>query len=182
VTGDVAGHSIGSASIMGQVRSMLRAYAIDNPHPGRVLRRTNTALARLLPDTLASVVYTVLDPVTGDLTYANAGHPPPIVVTSTGHAEYLDDTTGTMLGACTSTTFTVGRRRLPPGAGLLFYTDGLIEDRHRDITESLTRMADMLRRSAPLSAEQMCATAHAALLGTAARADDVCLLAAQLTG
>jgi PAS domain S-box-containing protein len=181
VTGDVAGHSIGSASLMGQVRSMLRAYAIDHPQPGRVLRRTNTALARLLPDTLASVVYAVLDPATGDLTYANAGHPPPIV-TSTGQAEYLDDTTGTMLGACTRTTFTTGRRRLPPGAGLLFYTDGLIEDRHRDITESLTRLADTLRRSAPLSAEQTCATAHAALLGTAARADDVCLLAAQLTG
>lgn len=182
VTGDVAGHSIGSASIMGQVRSMLRAYAIDHPQPGRVLQRTNAALARLLPDTLASAVYAVLDPASGRLTYANAGHPPPIVITGAGQAEYLEDTAGVMLGACTSTTFTTGRRRLPPGAGLLLYTDGLIEDRHRDITESLTRMADTLRRSAPLSAAQLCATAHAALLGTAARADDVCLLAARLTG
>jgi serine phosphatase RsbU (regulator of sigma subunit) len=182
VTGDVAGHSIGSASIMGQVRSMLRAYAIDNPDPSRVLRRTNTALARLLPETLASVVYAVLDLGTGELTYANAGHPPPIVVTGTGQAEYLADTAGTMLGACTDTTFTTGLRRLSPGTGLLCYTDGLIEDRHRDITKGFLLLAETLRLSAPFSAEHMCATAEAALLGAAHRADDVCLLAAQLTG
>ena len=182
VTGDVAGHSIGSASVMGQVRSMLRAYAIDNPNPGRVLRRTNTALARLLPETLASVVYAVLDLGTGDLTYANAGHPPPIVITGTGQAEYLDDTTGTMLGACTDTTFTTGLRRLSPGNGLLCYTDGLIEDRHRDITKGFLLLAEALRLSAPFSAEHMCATVEAALLGAAHRADDVCLLAAHLTG
>jgi PAS domain S-box-containing protein len=117
VTGDVAGHSIGSASIMGQVRSMLRAYAIDNPDPGRVLRRTNTALAGLLPDALASVVYAVLDLGSGDLSYANAGHPPPIVITGTGQAEYLDDTTGIMLGACADITFTTGSGGFPRAAG-----------------------------------------------------------------
>jgi len=181
VTGDVAGHSIGSAPVMGQVRSMLRAYAIDNPDPGRVLRRTNAALARLLPDTLASVVYAVLDLGTGDLTYANAGHPPPILVTGAGQAEYLDDTTGIMLGACAAATFTTGFRRLAPGTGLLCYTDGLIEDRHRDLTKGLHLLAETLRLSAPFSAEQMCATVEASLLGAAHRADDVCLLAAQLT-
>jgi len=182
VTGDVAGHSIGSASIMGQVRSMLRAYAIDNPDPGRVLRRTNTALAGLLPDALASVVYAVLDLGSGDLSYANAGHPPPIVITGTGQAEYLDDTTGIMLGACADITFTTGLRRLSPGSGLLCYTDGLIEDRHRGITQGLLLLAETLRFSAPFSAEQMCATVQASLLDAAHRADDVCLLAVQFTG
>ena len=182
VTGDVAGHSIGSASIMGQIRSMLRAYAIDHPQPGRVLRRTNTALARLLPDTIASVVYAVLDPATGDLTYANAGHPPPLATTGTGHAEYLDAATGIMLGACPGASFATGHRLLRPGARLLLYTDGLIEDRHRDISDGLTILAETLRRSRPSSAEQTCATVHAALLGTARRHDDVCLLTARLTG
>ena len=119
VTGDVAGHSITSASIMGQVRSLLRGYAIDDPDPGRVLGRANTALAQLLPDVLASAVYAVLDPATGDLTYANAGHPPPLLATGTGQAEYLDDTAGTMLGACPGTSFTTGHRLLQPGARLL---------------------------------------------------------------
>jgi serine/threonine-protein kinase RsbW len=181
VTGDVAGHGIGSASVMGQVRSMLRAYAIDDPHPGSVLRRTNAALARLLPETLASAVYAVLDLSTGDLSYANAGHPPPIVVAGAGQAEYLDDTAGTMLGASADTTFTTGRRRLSPGTGLLCYTDGLIEDRQRDISKGLALLAGTLRLSAPVSAEHMCATVEASLLGAAQRADDVCLLAARLT-
>ena len=181
VIGDVAGHSIGSASMMGQVRSMLRAYAIDNPAPGCVLGRTNTALARLLPDTLASVVYAVLDLGSGDLAYANAGHPPPILVTGDGRAEYLGDTAGIMLGACADATFTTGLRRLSPGTGLLCYTDGLIEDRQRDLTKGLHLLAETLRLSAPFSAERMCATVEASLLGAAHRADDVCLLAAQLT-
>ena len=182
VTGDVAGHSIGSASDMGQVRSLLRAYAIDTPRPGRVLSRTNAALTRLLPDTLASVVYAVLDLATGELSYANAGHPPPLVVTGAGQAEYLGGTTGTMLGACPGSRFSTRHRRLPVGAGLLCYTDGLVEDRRRSITEGLATLARALRRAAPASAEQMCATAQGALLGSAARADDVCLLAARLTG
>jgi PAS domain S-box-containing protein len=182
VTGDVSGHSIGSASDMGQVRSMLRAYAIDNPDPGHVLRRTNAAVARLLPETLASVVYAVLDLGTGDLAYANAGHPPPILVRAAGQAEYLDDTAGIMLGACADALFTTGLRRLCPGTGLLCYTDGLIEDRHRDLTKGLQLLAGTLRLSAPFSAEQMCAIVEASLLGAAHRADDVCLLAAQLTG
>ena len=182
VTGDVAGHSIASASIMGQVRSLLRGYAIDDPDPGRVLERANTALAHLLPDVLASAVYAVLDPATGDLSYANAGHPPPLATTGTGHAKYLDDTTGTMLGACTGTSFTASHRLLRPGARLLLYTDGLIEDRHRDISDGLTILAEALRRSRPGSAEQTCAAVHAALLGSARRHDDVCLLTARLTG
>jgi PAS domain S-box-containing protein len=182
VTGDVAGHNLGSASMMGQVRSMLRAYAIDNPEPEAVLRQTNTALAWLLPDTLASAVFAVLDLATGELVYANAGHPPPILVTADGEAEYLDDADGIMLGASADAEFTTGVRRLSPGTALLCYTDGLVESRYRDISKSLTLLAETLRRSAPRSAEHLCATAQAALLGAAGRADDVCLLAARLTG
>jgi PAS domain S-box-containing protein len=181
VTGDVAGHNIASASTMGQVRGLLRAYAIDSLGPAHALQRTNAAVAQLLPDALASVVYIVLDLATGDLTYANAGHPPPIIAAGAGQAGYLDDTTGTMLGACTTATFTSGHRRLPPGARLLCYTDGLIEDRRHDIAEGLAALAETLQRSGPCSAEQTCAIVQAALVG-AARSDDICLLTARRTG
>jgi PAS domain S-box-containing protein len=182
VTGDVAGHSIASASVMGQVRSLLRGYAIDDPDPGRVLERSNVAVARLLPDALASVVYAVLDPGAGDLCYANAGHPPLLAVAGCGHAEYLDDTIGTMLGAISDARFTTGHRILKPGARLLLYTDGLIEDRRRDITDGLAALAATLRNSRPGTAAQTCAMVPAVLLGTGQRHDDVCLLTARLTG
>ncbi len=131
--GDVGGHSIGSASVMGQIRSILRTCAIDDPSPPAVLRRTNEAVGQLVPDALASVFYAGLDLRTGELGYACASHPPPLVVCA-GRTEFLDDAPDVMLGASTAIPYPAGRRRLAPGARLLLYTDGLVEDRHSDIT------------------------------------------------
>jgi len=181
VIGDVSGHNIASASVMGQIRSMLRAYAIDDPDPGAVLERTNTAVARLLPDALATVVYAVLEPAAGDLAYANAGHPPPVLSGAAGRPEYLDDAPGTMLGARPDGSFAVGRRRLSAGARLLGYTDGLVEHRGRDIDEGLTALLETLRDCERGSADGTCAAVEAALIGSS-REDDVCLLTARLTG
>jgi serine phosphatase RsbU (regulator of sigma subunit) len=180
VIGDVAGHSITSASIMGQVRSMLRAYAIDCPDPGDVLQRTNAALVRLLPEAIASAIYAVLDLTTGDLVYANAGHPPPLITTGAGDAEYLGGAPGLLLGACADISLHGGHRRLAPGTGILFYTDGLIEDRRRDIDEGLGALAAALRRSRARTADQIRTAAESLLHAEPSRADDVCLLAAQL--
>ena len=180
VIGDVAGHSIGSASIMGQVRSMLRAYAMDRPDPGDVLQRTNAALLRLLPEALASALYAVLDLATGDLLYANAGHPPPLLITGTGDTEYLGDAPGVLLGACADISARTGQRRLAPGAGLLLYTDGLIEEPRRDIDDGLNALAAAVRRSGAGAADEIRAAAVSLLQGEPSRADDVCLLAARL--
>jgi PAS domain S-box-containing protein len=180
VIGDVAGHSINSASIMGQVRSMLRAYAIDRPDPGDVLQRTNAALLRLLPDAIASAAYAVLDLTTGELLYANAGHPPPLLITSTGDTEYLDDAPGVLLGAWAGISVRTSQRRLAPGTALLLYTDGLIEDPRRDIDEGLDALAGAVRRSGARTADQIRAAAESLPQGESSRADDVCLLAARL--
>ena len=120
---------------MGQMRHLLRAYAVDTSDPGEVLRRTARAQARLLPDTLATVVYALLNPATGELSYANAGHPPPVWATPSGRAAYLDGASGVMLGAPIEPEFIVGHQILEPGTSLMFYTDGLIEDRSRDMSE-----------------------------------------------
>ena len=178
VVGDVAGHSITSASVMGQVRTLLQTCTLDDPSPGKVLRRTNLALARLLPEVIATVACVVLDAATGDLTYANAGHPPPLVTTATS-TEYLDGETGVMLGTGVDAPFSAGRCRLPAGSGLLLYTDGLIEDRRRDVSTGMRMLAGALHRSPPGTAEQMCTIAERAMLGPAPRSDDICLLAAR---
>jgi sigma-B regulation protein RsbU (phosphoserine phosphatase) len=182
VIGDVVGHNIGSASVMGQMRQLLRAYAVDTTQPADVLQRTARAQARLLPDALATVVYALLDPATGELSYANAGHPPPVWASASGQAGYLDDASGVMLGVPGEAEFTVGRRTLDPGTSLLFYTDGLIEDRRRDITDGLNALAGVMGQVPSLSAEKTCATVQAALLGETPRADDVCLLAVRFLG
>ena len=186
VIGDVVGHNISSASIMGQMRHLLRAYAVDTSDPGEVLRRTALAQARLLPDALATVIYALLDPATGELSYANAGHPPPVWAAASGQAAYLDDASGVMLGAPIEPEFTVGHQTLAPGTSLMFYTDGLIEDRSRDISDGLSALADVMSGvmggPAPFSAERTCAAVQAALLGDTPRSDDVCLLGVRLTG
>ena len=179
--GDVVGHNITSASIMGQVRNMLRAYAVDTADPADVLHRADTALSQLLPDAMATAIYAVLDPATRDLSYANAGHPPPVCVSVTGTVDYLDAATGTMLGAPGDGVFTTGYRRLPPGTGLLLYTDGLIESHDRDISDGLTALAIAMHQTRGLTPDQTCTTVQNVLLAGAPRADDVCLLAGRLT-
>jgi serine phosphatase RsbU (regulator of sigma subunit) len=181
VIGDVAGHSINSASIMGQVRSILRAYALDHSQPCDVLRRTNAAMIRLLPEAIASAIYAILDLATGDLVYANAGHPPPLITTGTGDAEYLEDAVGVLLGVSVDIPLSAARRRLAPGTGILFYTDGLIEDRRRAIDEGLGALAAALRQSTGCSVGQIREAAESLLDDEPSRADDVCLLAARLT-
>src|SRR6202142_1129525 len=91
-----------------------------------------------------------------------------------------------MLGAPIEPEFTVGHQILESGTSLMFYTDGLIEDRSRDISDGLSALADVMSGvmggPAPLSAERTCAVVQAALLGDTPRSDDVCLLAVRLTG
>jgi PAS domain S-box-containing protein len=174
--GDVAGHSIGSASIMGQIRSLLRAYALQDPAPADVLTRTNAAVCQLLPDAVATAFYAVLDLSTGDLAYANAGHPPALLDSGDGHVGYLNGASGAMLGVTTDTDYTASHRRLPPGARLLLYTDGLIEDRQRDIAEGFSDLAWAMRRCLTQTAERTCQFVQAAMLGSGTRADDVCIL------
>ena len=175
--GDVAGHSIGSASVMGEIRSLLRAYTLDHPAPADVLRCTNAAVCQLLPDAVATVFYAVLDLTTGDLAYANAGHPPALVDSGDGQVEYLDGPPGAMLGVTADTAYTASHGRLGHGARLLLYTDGLIEDRRRDIAEGLSDLALVMHRSRTQTAERTCQSAQTAMLGSGARADDVCMLA-----
>ncbi|MCW2935386.1 MAG: putative sensor protein [Actinomycetia bacterium] len=177
VIGDVAGHSIGSASVMGQIRSLLRAYTLEHPAPADVMRSTNAAVCQLLPDAFATAFYAVLDLSTGDLAYANAGHPPALVDSGDGHAGYLDGASGAMLGVTTDTDYTASHRSLAPGARLLLYTDGLIEDRRRDIAEGFSALARAMRPCLAQTAEQACQCAQTAMLGSGSRADDVCMLA-----
>ena len=177
VIGDVVGHDLGSASAMNQIRNTLRAYAVEEADPASVLRRTNTALAKLHPDALATVFYAVLDRASGELSFANAGHPPALVATKEG-AAYLSEPAGLMLGVDPDATFTTGRVRLDTECAVLLYSDGLVEDRTRPIDDGLDALARAFSGHRGSSAEVVCQTVEAALLTGASRSDDACLLAA----
>lgn len=179
--GDVIGHNIAAASVMSQVRTMLRAYAIDRADPAEVMTATGAALAALLPEAMATAVYAVLDLPSGTLRYASAGHLPPACVTSAGQVSYLRTGIGTMLGVPVPVSYTTASHRLAPGSRLLFYTDGLVEDRGHGIEAGLSALSLVMRHTAACTAEQTCATVQAALPTGTPRADDICLLAARLT-
>jgi serine phosphatase RsbU (regulator of sigma subunit) len=177
VIGDVVGHDLASASAMNQIRNTLRAFATEEPDPATVLQRTNAALVRLHPDTLATVFYAVLDRTTGGLSYANAGHPPALVATADGPV-YLAEPAGLMLGVDAGAAFTTGRVRMDNECALLLYSDGLVEDRARPIDEGLDALARAFAGHQRSTAESLCQTVESALLRGSSRTDDACLLAA----
>ena len=180
VVGDVVGHNLASASVMGQIRTILRAYAVDSPDPAHVLDRTNAALDRLLPDAMATALYAVLDPCTGELAYAAAGHPPPLLSDGDGTVRYLDAPGGRMLGATDDGRYLTHGATLPPGGTLLLYTDGLVEDRRRPIDDGLDALAAAAAAAPAVDPETLCTGVLDALLPWPSRDDDVCVLAARL--
>ncbi|GAA1724403.1 SpoIIE family protein phosphatase [Aeromicrobium alkaliterrae] len=140
--GDVAGHGVEAATAMAQVRTALRAYAIDGHAPGTTLDRLDHFVAEVLPGRTATVVMAVVDPTTGEVEVANAGHPPPLVVTAAGAAE--QPLAGRpLLGADIGHART-DRVALGPGDLVLLYTDGLVERRGVVLDESV----DQLRAAA----------------------------------
>ena len=177
--GDVVGHNLASASAMNQVRNALRAYAVDTPDPATVLRRTNAALAQLMPDAMATVFYGVLDAETGELTYASAGHPPPLLIGPRG-PKYLTGAGELMLGVSGRAEYTSSSEHLAVGCAVLLYSDGLVEDRRRSLDEGLDALAGAFGDQEEVTATEMCARAQATMVEGQARADDVCLLAVQL--
>ncbi|MFI1050730.1 SpoIIE family protein phosphatase [Streptomyces griseoruber] len=148
VIGDVMGHGIHAAAVMGQLRAAVRSLARHGIRPARMLRSLDAVVADMGEDQMATCVYAVHDPATGGCLIARAGHPPPAVVTPGGAITFLDGSPGTPLG-------TGGRRfateevPLPPGSLLVLYTDGLIEARGSDLDQGLDRLARALRRPAP---------------------------------
>jgi anti-sigma regulatory factor (Ser/Thr protein kinase) len=129
--GDVAGHGLRAATIMGEVRQALRASALDPKSPAAVLERANAIMNMRANPVMVTAIFGIYDPARSVLTYATAGHPSPILGLRDGWTASLP-TYGIPLGIGNEFesfdwTFTI-----PPGSILAFFTDGLIEH-HRDV-------------------------------------------------
>ena len=152
--GDVVGHDMLAAAVMGQVRNLLRGIVFSRPgSPADTLRHLETALAGLELETSATVFLARLEPSEADpsgqreLAWCNAGHPPPLLVDgSSGAVELLDPEPDLMIGVAPNADRTVHRRSLAPGSLLLLYTDGLVERRGEDLLEGISRLAQTLEQ------------------------------------
>jgi serine phosphatase RsbU (regulator of sigma subunit) len=187
VVGDVMGHSMTSAAIMGQLRTTTQTLAgLDLP-PQEVLHHLDEQAQRLGSDRMATCLYAVYDPVTHRITIANAGHPPPILLHLGGRAEVLRVPPGAPIGVG-GVDFETVELDAPAGSTLLLYTDGLVESRLRDVTTGIELLRERLAHTAQLTGpdhppplEALCDEVLD-MLGPGDRDDDIALLAARFDG
>lgn len=178
VIGDVMGHGIHAAAVMGQLRTAVRTLARHDIAPDRMLSSLDAVVADLGEDEMATCVYAVHDPATRGWVIARAGHPPPAVATPDGTITFLDGPPGTPLGTGAH-DFGTEEVVLPGGGLLVLYTDGLIEARHRDLDQGMRQLAEALRPlDRPL--DTMCDEVLGQLLAGSAQ-DDVAMLLARTT-
>ncbi|WP_370410208.1 SpoIIE family protein phosphatase [Streptomyces fradiae] len=178
VIGDVMGHGIHAAAVMGQLRTAVRTLARHDIPPARMLSSLDAVVDDLGEDEMATCVYAVYDPADARWTVARAGHPPPAAVTPDGTVTFLDGPPGTPLGTGAH-EFGTQEVTLPAGGLLVLYTDGLIEARDRDLDQGMARVAAALRAmDRPLDA--VCDELLAGLPEGPAQ-DDVAVLLARTT-
>ncbi|GAB1640929.1 PP2C family protein-serine/threonine phosphatase [Krasilnikovia sp. MM14-A1259] len=142
--GDVAGHGTPAATFMAQLRHALRALAVTTTDPAQLLGHLNRLtcdLEREAPEISATAVIARYEPQRRRLTWAQAGHPPP-VFSHAGRAAALDRPPGPVLGVVEDARYANATLELDFGDMLLFYTDGLIEHRHRSLDEGLQAVID----------------------------------------
>ncbi|MEU1513465.1 SpoIIE family protein phosphatase [Streptomyces sp. NPDC005811] len=187
VVGDVMGHGLNSAAMMGQLRTAVQTMAALDLPPARLLRNLDDLAQRLGDSYLATCLYAVYDPIAGELHLANAGHIPPVLVrASDGRTELLDLPTGAPIGVG-GVPFESVTVRVEPGDRLVMCTDGLVEVRGEDIGVGLAALCESAAHPAA-SMDDACDTIIRALAATFTEAghgdrkDDVALLMARLNG
>ncbi|MFF1375040.1 SpoIIE family protein phosphatase [Streptomyces sp. NPDC058308] len=181
VVGDVMGHGLNSAAMMGQLRTAVQTMAALDLPPEQLLRNLDDLAQRLGEHYLATCLYAVYDPIASELHLANAGHIPPVLVRAEdGRSELLDLPTGAPIGVG-GVPFESVVVRVAPGDRLLMCTDGLVEVRGEDIGVGLATLTESAAHPAA-SMDDACDTIIRALNTRGGRKDDVALLMARLNG
>ncbi|MER6385613.1 SpoIIE family protein phosphatase [Streptomyces sp. NPDC001250] len=144
VIGDVQGHNVTAAGLMGQIRTGVRAYTTVGQAPHEVMSSTNRLLIDLGTELFASCLYLRLDPARGRAVMARAGHPPPLLRRPDGRVRVLDLAGGPLLGIDAAAVYPTTEVSLTPGSVLVLYTDGLVEAPGIDIEDSLVGLGGLL--------------------------------------
>jgi serine phosphatase RsbU (regulator of sigma subunit) len=138
--GDVQGHNIEAAAFMGQVRVGLRALASVTGDPGELLARTNDLILSMGTDLFATCTFMRLDPATGVLESARAGHIPCVWATADGKSGIAEDEGGPPLGVEAGARYPVTRHRLTTGGVFVLLTDGVVEGPSLEVDEGLDQV------------------------------------------
>jgi anti-sigma regulatory factor (Ser/Thr protein kinase)/putative methionine-R-sulfoxide reductase with GAF domain len=176
VIGDVVGHGVAAASLMGRLRTALHSYAIESHGPGRTLELVDRFVQSLNEPAMATAAYAVFDPYTSTVQYATAGHLPPVVVSASG-ARVIEVTPAPPLGAfpygrCVEHEFALQNEEI-----LFLYTDGLVERRGIPLSDGIESLVNAIRES--FSPEEACVAAVADLVPLEGLGDDVAIVALQ---
>jgi len=182
VIGDVVGHGVRAAALMGELRSGLRAFASEGRSPADTLARLEAfAVATHGVGMLATALFLVLDLDTGRATCASAGHPPPLLLLPDGSARYCEITASAPLGLGHPDGFASATVAVPDGATLVLFSDGLVERRGEVIDEGLERLVDAIGDVRPLAdPDELCTRIISRIEAGGAAGDDIALLVARV--
>ncbi|MFM9369989.1 SpoIIE family protein phosphatase [Streptomyces sp. Da 82-17] len=190
VVGDVVGHGLHAAATMGRLRTAVHNFSALDRAPDELIGHLDELVARIDADeadpeaagegmiTGATCLYAIYDPVTGRCTLARAGHPGPVLVHPDGTAEFPDVPVSPPLGLGAGLPVETVELELPEGSTLALYTDGLVEDRHRDLDVGLDLLRSALAETGGLSPDEACRAVLDAVLPDRP-GDDVALLVAR---
>jgi hypothetical protein len=176
VIGDVQGHNVTAAGLMGQIRTGVRAYTTVGQAPHEVMSSTNRLLIDLGTELFASCLYLRLDPARGQAVMARAGHPPPLLRRPDGQVRVLDLAGGPLLGIDPDAVYPTTEVSLAPGSVLVLYTDGLVETPGTDIEEALIGLAALLSESGDHPLERLADEVIRHSAAARERSDDVAVL------
>jgi serine phosphatase RsbU (regulator of sigma subunit)/anti-sigma regulatory factor (Ser/Thr protein kinase) len=179
--GDVVGRGLPAAALMAQLRTALRAYAVDGHGPAAVVERVSRLLSYLSPGTMTTAGYVALDPEAELATVVSAGHPPPLLIGPDGSARYLNVEGDPAMGVSALTGYTAHQCPVPGGSTLLVYTDGVVEVRGESIDEGLERLRVLAEQLAGESVETLCDAVIRELVAGGRPSDDVALLAVHVS-
>ncbi len=168
VIGDVEGHSAGAATIMGQMRTAIRAYAVEGHPPDVVVAHANRLLLGMETDLFATCCYVDLDMEEGIAWFVRAGHLPPLLRYPDGSTEEMTVEGGPPLGVASDGEFPLTEIGLSPGTVIVLLTDGLAESASLPLEDGIRRVRDVLAAADPADAGRLADD----LLGSAKRRDD----------
>jgi sigma-B regulation protein RsbU (phosphoserine phosphatase) len=178
VTGDVAGHGLHAAVVMGRIRSALRAYTLLDLPPDEVLHLVDRKVDHFEIGTIATVACAVMEPPYETMTLAVAGHPPPVIAIPGRPAELVEVEPGPPLGMAADVDRWRTEVVLPRGAVVAYYTDGLVERRHESLSVGLERLRAAL---APGPAETVARDLMHAMVADFVPQDDIALVVIRRT-